>query len=898
MAPGLGRKNFAKNIMNEKTLKEIDFFRIRDEVAGYCVSQEGKQSLLERLPLIDKAKIEMLKNMSREWVTCFSVSNGAKGSILSGWEPVNNLISIIKTSGAALSIEQVWAIGQFIISVNNLRKYIEIHSDDLELKIFPKEIQKIPNLSDAESRIFRVITNDGQLRDLPEITAIRKQIASLNSKIKNIMQKFTSDQKLVGVLESTVPVLRGNRQVLAVKSNMQNRIPGIIHEVSQSQQTVYIEPDEAVLCSNELIQKEYELQAVIKRILTELTFALQPSIPAIRDGLPVMCLFDTTQAAARWGVEHNCTYALSCGGGANAEPPALFQARHPLLGDKAVPIDIRFMDGKKVLIITGPNTGGKTVTLKTFALLSMLNQTGLPIPADEGSRLPVFSNFYADIGDDQSLDQSLSTFSGHMKNIAEAVSNGKSDTLILLDELGSGTDPQEGTAISMAVLDELIRRQSFVLVTTHQGVLKNYGYTNPSCVNASVEFDQNTLSPSYRLLMGVPGESHALDIAQKNGLPAAICKAARNYIATEQTDVSALIRGLNRKHIELNKVQREAQRISKEYQEKYDRLKAKELELRRKENELKKGKQQELNDFLIHSRRQLENLVRTLKEGEVTHEKTVGMKKFLSDLADDTERLEDKIDAEDDKITRDEEAFEKELKKQKLNHPGSNKKTKKKLSNAEALKYASATIVEDDGSGASTGASSGRGSGAGSSKADARGRAKNGVTVLEKLTFKPGAYVTAGSNRNEGVLLEETRKGVWQVQFGSVMMTVKQKDLKLIRKNDQLVPSVSVDLAGEVITTGSADYGNLITEKIVEKPAFELRLLGMHAEEAIKALEHQIDLCALNNFPNFSVIHGKGNGVLMQVVQDYLSNNPMVQSFEQAPAEDGGAGKTYVTLKS
>ena len=157
----------------------------------------------------------------------------------------------------------------------------------------------------------------------------------------------------------------------------------------------------------------------------------------------------------------------------------------------------------------------------------MLNQTGLPVPAAEGTRLPVFSNVFADIGDSQNMDMNLSTFSGHMKNIAQAVNSAKADTLILLDELGSGTDPQEGPAISMAVLDELIKKQSFVLVTTHQGILKNYGYTNPCCINASVEFNQDTLSPSYHLLMGVPGESHALDIAQKSGLPANICKAAR-----------------------------------------------------------------------------------------------------------------------------------------------------------------------------------------------------------------------------------------------------------------------------------------------------------------------------------------------------------------------------------
>lgn len=844
--------------MNSKTLEDIDFYRIRNQVAQYCVSEEGKQLLLEREPLTDSQQIEFLKNCSREWTKYCAVSSG---SPVSYWEPVNPLFPIIKTNGASLTLDQIKALGHFCLSVKKVKKCVESKTVELNLKVLTAETEKLPDLDETEKKIFRIITEDGELRDLPEISAIRKQIASLNSKIKTVMQQIISDSKYSAILESNVPVLRNGRQVLAVKASQQNRIPGIIHEISQSAQTVYVEPEEAVLCSNELIQKENELQQVIKRILTELTTALQPSIPDLKKALPLMKLFDVTLAAARWGIEKNCIYAVPC----KEEPPFLIGARHPLLGEKAVPIDIRFMSGKRILIITGPNTGGKTVTLKTFSLLSMLNQAGFPIPATEGTRLPVFSDVYADIGDSQSLDMSLSTFSGHMKNIAEAVDNAKSDSLVLLDELGSGTDPQEGTAISMAVLDELIKRQSFVLVTTHQGILKNYGYTNQFCVNASVEFNQDTLTPSYHLLMGVPGESHALDVAEKSGLNKAICGAARNYIATEQADVSALIRGLNRKHVELNKIQKEASRKEAEYEEKLDRLKQKEIDLRKKEHQLKAGKQQELNDFLIHSRRQLENLVRTLKEGEITREKTLSVKQYISDLEKDTKRLDEKFEAEEEKLIRDEEEFNKQLQKRK--HPGSNKKTKKKMSNAEALKYATVTEYQSE--------------------------IKPAVKEETPLLFEPGAIVKAGVSQTEGVLINLERKGLWLVQFGSLKMSVKQKDLRLVSgKPAGNKASFSLELSGASVG------GNYIIEKTEERPVYELRLLGMYAEEAVKALEHQIDLCALNNFPHFSVIHGKGDGVLKQVVTDYLSHCPIVQSFEFAPAEDGGAGKTYVTLKS
>lgn len=835
--------------MNKKTLSEIDFYRIRDEVAGLCISEEGKQLFLEREPLTDNKKIEELKNLSREWVKYISAVHH---SAITRWEPVHPLLSIIRTTGTRLNLEQVKALGQFVLGVKNFKQGIENHTVNLELKLLPKQVELLPDMSETERKIFRVITPDGEIRELPEIVEIRRQIANLNSKIKNIMQTYTSDQKLSGVLESSIPVLRNGRQVLAVKASQQNRINGIIHEVSQTAQTVYIEPEEAVRCSNELIQKENELVQVINKILTDLTLSLQPSIPEFKAALPIMKLMDTTQASARWGLEKDCVYPLAAIG----EPPLLLKARHPLLGEKAVPIDIHFMDGKKVLIITGPNTGGKTVTLKTFALFAMLNQAAIPVPAAEGTRLPVFTNVFADIGDSQSLDMSLSTFSGHMKNIAAAVDGANKSALILLDELGSGTDPQEGTAIAMAVLDRLIEKQAFVLVTTHMGILKNYGYTNPSCVNASVEFDTSTLSPSYKLLMGVPGESHAIAIAKKSGLNQEILKHAKDYIATEQADVSSLIKGLNKKHVELDKMQHRARVLEGQLQEKTDKLKEKELGLKRKENELKKGHQQEMHDFLVHSRRQLENLVRELKEGELNREKTVGVKQFISDLEKDVNRLDTKIETEEEKLTKEEEAFEKELAARK--HPASNKKTKKKMSNSEALKYASVSIPS------------------------AAVENKPGAVVKPVLKYEPGASVIAGINKTPGIIVEAVKKGVWSVQFGSVKMNMKEKDLRLVEGSSTLTPEVSIDLVGD---------------KADERPVFELRLLGMRSDEAIRALERQIDLCALNNFPHFSVIHGKGDGILQQAVKDYLSHSPIVQLFEYAPAEDGGAGKTYVTLK-
>jgi DNA mismatch repair protein MutS2 len=850
--------------MDKTTLTELDYYRIRDAIAGYCVSREGKAALLEREPFTDPVQIEQIKSASREWR---AYNTSTRSTALSSWPEIKPLFQIMKVDGAALTLEQVYALGLFCTSVKKTVSSVLGAETELTLTCLAQAVRSIPDLGTASSEIFRIITPDGEIKELPELREIRSRIAELNKKIRNLMHAYTSDQKLASVLESTVPAFRSGHQVLAVHASQRNRIPGIIHEVSQSGQTVYIEPEDAVKASNDLVQEEFNLQLAIRTILQKLTAALAPFADTFAEALPVMIMLDTTCAASRWGIEYNCVYALPCD---ESQALNIVQARHPLLGEKAVPIDVRFMPGKRVLIITGPNTGGKTVTLKTIALFSMLNQTGFPVPAKEGTRLPVFSGVFADIGDGQSLDQSLSTFSAHMKNIASALAESVSSSLILLDELGSGTDPQEGAAIGMAVLDTLIERSAFVLVTTHQGVLKNYGWTHPTCINASVEFNSKTLSPTYRLLMGVPGESRALDIAAKSGLPADVVSKARSYIVNEQADISALIKGLTAKHSELDVLLMQYKRSEEELNERRRKIDTKDLMLRQKEHELKISSHTETAQLLADSRKQLENLVRTLREGEITREKTLSVKQYISDLTKAVDEQELQLEAESSKLSDDINAFHKIA--DLSPHPHSSKPAKKRMKNAEALRLAhSAESVL-------------------SPPAVTRQKANTAIPepagrcLKEPLVFKPGASVLVGKERRSGTIISGEGRGSWLVQIGSIKMTIKQKELELIAPSRHVnTPSVSVDIAQN--------------DGICERPVFELRLLGMREDEAVRALEHQLDLCTVQNFRNFSIIHGKGSGILQQAVQNYLSHYEGVKEFHFAPPEDGGTGKTYVTLR-
>lgn len=834
--------------MDKKTLTELDYYRIREQIACFCVAEESRFMMSRLEPLSDCEKIKKSKDLGREWQKYLSTT---RESALNGWNPVFNIIKALKVSGISLDILSFYDLGLFCKCVQKAKDAISSANKELGLSNLFECVSSIPDISFVREEIFKVITNDGEMRDLPSLKEINEKISGLKSKIKSVMHSFTSDSRYADVLESNVPVLRGGRQVLAVKSNRRTSIPGLIHEVSQTGLTVYIEPNDAVEASNNLIQAEATLKAEIRKILLELGEKISPFVNDLNDALCIMEKLDIACAAARWGKENFCTFAKKT----LTKELCILKARHPVLAQKAIPIDVRFLPEKRILIITGPNTGGKTVTLKTIALFALLNQSGFPLPADEGTVLPVFSNVFADIGDEQSMDESLSTFSAHMKNIAKALRYSDENSLVLLDELGSGTDPQEGAAISMAVLDRLIQKKSFVLITTHQGVIKNYGYTHPECINASVEFNDETLSPTYKLLMGIPGESHALDIAKRSGLPSEIIKNAKEYILNEKTDISTLIKGLTQKHEEVEKLRQELEEKEETLNEKEFLFEKKSLELEKKEFELNKVLQTENNLFLTESRKKLENLVRLVKEGELNREKTLSVKAFLNELSENVKEKENQLLTQEEIL---EEKTEELAKKEKnrVSHKTKKKKTKLK----DALKDAVSHAVLSE---------------------EKNNQTKKTVT-LEVLEFDVGALVQAGKSKQQGTITRKAGKNQWEVQFGSVKMVMKQKDLTLVSSPKVRTPSYTIDLAGE---------------RSENRPSYELRLLGMRAEEALKALERQIDLCILDNFKQFSVIHGNGNGVLRQAVQDYLSNCPVVEDFCFARAEDGGFGKTYVKLR-
>jgi DNA mismatch repair protein MutS2 len=552
-----------------------------------------------------------------------------------------------------------------------LKKTISLMSAQAESKkqsfgLLQEETAKIPELDSLAKTIRKVITEDGKIReDLPELKAVREKMRTINKQIQTIANSYFKKAETAHYWQDVVPVQREGRVVLPLKANFRGKVKGIIHEVSSTGATLFIEPLDIVDKNNALIEQQNKFRQIVHQILQETTRELQKEVDAIESLTATVGFLDSLYARARYSSIHQCTRAELTG-----DELEMKQARHPLLGKEAVPIDISIPTDARALIISGPNTGGKTVALKTVGTLVLMNQHGMDVPVEEGSRFPVYDGVYVDIGDEQSIDQSLSTFSGHMQQIAEIVERSTADSLVLLDEIGSGTDVTEGSSIAMALLDYFIARNCTVMATTHQGILKNYGFSREKIENASVDFDEKTLTPTYRIIQGIPGESHAIEIARWHGIPDDILEKARGYRSGHETDISQIIREMSRKQKQL----RDKEEQLRLYEETLRAQKQETEETRRKiaekEAVLRREEVRDLRSFLRESRKTLENLVRELREQEVTKQETKKAKEFIRSLEEKTEEEEEKVDTLEEQIHTEPEKTREEYQQPAAIEPG------------------------------------------------------------------------------------------------------------------------------------------------------------------------------------------------------------------------------------
>ena len=430
--------------------------------------------------------------------------------------------------GGRLEAAQFVAIGETLEAASRLAEALAGERRPL-LRDLGRAIQPLPALRSVLDRSFDPA---GELLDSasPRLGGLRRAVRIAYERLRARLDTLVHSSELGGALQEPIITLRNGRYVVPVRAEARGKVKGIVHDASGSGQTLFVEPIVAVELGNAWREAQLAEQVEVERILDELSALVGAQAPALRSTLEALARFDLWSAKARLAAEMDATRAAT-----SPTPRIVLKgARHPGLAGRVVPIDIELGGEFTALVITGPNTGGKTVTLRTIGLLCLMHQTGLHVPAEAGSSLPVLRDVFADIGDEQSIAQSLSTFSGHLRSITRIVGAAGPDTLVLLDELGAGTDPTEGSALAQALLDHFIRAGALVAATTHYAELKVYAHATPAARNASVEFDLETLSPTYRVSIGLPGTSHAFAIAERLGLPPAIVDDARSRLSEGQ----------------------------------------------------------------------------------------------------------------------------------------------------------------------------------------------------------------------------------------------------------------------------------------------------------------------------------------------------------------------------
>ncbi|QWC00630.1 endonuclease MutS2 [Mycoplasmatota bacterium] len=523
-------------------IKKLEFDKIKEILSSYTGTDIGHEDVLNIQPINHKETIEKnLLEVEQAKIMILRLDRTPLTGVL-------DIRSVIKKARiqSVLSIDEFMKIVSHQEAIARTDQYIKkIQNLDIDYSALESYYHGIVNLSSLKKQIDSVIDNKGDIYDnaSSKLSRLRNQMKTTEDKI---------DQKMASLLKSeankltdSIITIRNNRLVLPVKSEFKNSFKGMIHDQSASKETVFIEPMACFTLNNELQNLMLEEEAEIERILRELTVYVTEHVEDLTNNLNIFTYLDIVFSKAKFACDYNMTRPTI------GNKIKLINARHPLIDPKeVVGNNIIFRDYHHI-IITGPNTGGKTVALKTLGLLSIMVQSGMLIPVNEQSETMIFANIFSDIGDEQSIEQSLSTFSSHIGNIIRILNALEDHSLVLLDEIGSGTDPKEGASLAISIMDYIRRKSIYSMVTTHYPELKTYAYNQDDIINASVEFDIESLKPTYKLKVGVPGQSNAISIARRLGLDESICLDAEKVSISFDTDVTKLIQKLEKQSIHL-----------------------------------------------------------------------------------------------------------------------------------------------------------------------------------------------------------------------------------------------------------------------------------------------------------------------------------------------------------
>lgn len=632
--------------MEERTFKILEVQKVLDKLVSYSNTEKGKEMSATLMPFDNEYEVNRALKETKEAYT-YVVKKG-RAPIYSD-KGLKEVLSRVE-KGGELNAKEILIVGRSLRTAREITVYLD--SDDIDENSLRDSAVNITTIKWLEDKIEQCIIDEDEISDNASraLGAIRRNLREKGIEIKERVGSMVRNYSKY--LMENIYTVRGDRYVLPVKVEYKSTVKGLVHDVSSTGSTVFIEPMELVTLNNEIKELKLKEMAEIERILNEISRDINKNVKALKMNREIISDLDFIFAKGAYGLEiEGIIPEINSNGVYN-----IVQGRHPLIpSDKVVPLDIHSGEDFTTIVITGPNTGGKTVTLKTVGLLHVMALSGMMIPAYQGSVINVFEGIYADIGDEQSIEQSLSTFSAHMTNIVSILNKAKKNSLVLFDELGSGTDPTEGSALAISVLEELRNRGCSIISTTHYSELKKYGLNTQGVENASVEFDVATLRPTYRLLMGIPGKSNAFEISRKLGLSDDIIKFARENIAKDTLEFEDLIRSLSEKTMEAEKLSRENETLRNEAKDLYEKYKSKLDridEVREKSVEAGKEKAKKI---IEEAKEEADKILKEMREMErhgITSNMRHEMEKKRKALKDKAEKMESAKKAQGGGLTK------------------------------------------------------------------------------------------------------------------------------------------------------------------------------------------------------------------------------------------------------
>lgn len=837
--------------------QKIGFDQIRQLLKEKCLSTLGEERVTDMVFSDRFNEVEERLDQVTEFVRILQEEDNFPAQYFFDVRPS---LKRIRVEGMYLDEQELFDLRRSLETIRDIVRFLQKSENEEEeettspypcLKRLAGDITVFPQLI---GKINGILSPYGKIKDnaSAELARIRRELASTMGSISRSLNSILRNAQSEGVVDKDVtPTMRDGRLVIPVAPALKRKIKGIVHDESASGKTVFIEPAEVVEANNRIRELEGDERREIIRILMEFSNLLRPSIPDVLLSYEFLAEIDFIRAKALFSEQITGLKPAF----ENKQVIDWTMAVHPLLqlslakhGKKVIPLDIELDEKQRILIISGPNAGGKSVCLKTVGLLQYMLQCGLLIPMHERSHAGIFSNIFIDIGDEQSIEDDLSTYSSHLTNMKIMMKNCNERSLILIDEFGGGTEPQIGGAIAEAVLKRFNQKQTFGVITTHYQNLKHFAEDHGGVVNGAMLYDRHLMQALFQLQIGNPGSSFAVEIARKIGLPEDVISDASEIVGSEYINADKYLQDIVRDKRYWEGKRQTIRQREKHMEETIARYQTEIEELQKSRKEILQKAKEEAEQLMQEANARIENTIRTIKEAQAEKEKTRQIRQELNDFRESLDTLTAK--EQEEKIAR---------KIEKLKEKQNRKKEKKANKNQENTLSAQALAEQ---------------------------QAKKEAERLAAIV--PGSYVKIKGQTSVGEVLEINGKKAI-VAFGSIKTTVKLDRLE--RTNAQ---PKQADVSTKSTYISSQTQDSMYEKKLNFKQDIDVR--GMRGDEALQAVTYFIDDAILVGMSRVRILHGTGTGILRTLIRQYLQTVPGVSHFADEHIQFGGAGITVVDL--